>query len=245
MRFDDKIALITGGASGIGWATALLMASKDCDVTIADNSRDSITKCMKSANEKGLTINALQMDVTDFQQVQEGINSLIAEKGKIDILINSAGILRRGSFIQTTPEIWEEVLRVNLTGSFYCCKVAAAIMKERGFGRIVNVASAAGRSHSTFGNVAYTASKAGVLGLTRQLARELAPHGVTVNAICPGNVLSPMTEKHLTPDISATKPMRRPSTPQEQAYVIAFLASDKNSFMTGASIDVNGGSLML
>jgi NAD(P)-dependent dehydrogenase (short-subunit alcohol dehydrogenase family) len=191
----------------------------------------------------------LQADVSDLSQVSRMVAKILKVYGTIDILVNNAGILFPTSFEEMTEREWDKVIAVNLKGAFNCCKAVIAVMKKKRYGKIVNISSSAGKSTSTFGGAHYTASKAGLLGLTRHLAREVGRYGINVNAVCPGSIDTPMIRSKFTDEQirSATEkiPMGRLGTPEEVAYLVLFLASDASSYITGASIDINAGELMV
>jgi len=252
-RYGDltgKFGIITGAASGIGHATAKNLAQAGAGLVLVDLSEEQLRSLAEAIGATGAPRPlAITADVSSVVDVDRMANATLAAFGRIDFLVTSAGILRRTSFPEIQPDEWDLVLAINLRGPYLCCRAVAPAMIKQGRGTIVNVASLAGRSVSVLGGAHYTASKHGVIGLSRHLARELGPYGIRVNAFCPGGTLTPMIEKTSPPEereLNATKwPLRRWATPEEQARVIAFLLSDESSFITGASIDSNGGALML
>jgi len=169
--------------------------------------------------------------------------------GRIDILVNNAGIMHRTRLMDISLDEWEQTLSINLTGAFLCTKEVLPIMQESGFGRIVNISSSAGRSVSTLGGAHYTASKAGLLGLTRAAAKEVAPFGITINAICPGLIETKMALESTTPEelknFLESFPIPRLGSPEEIGHLVVFLCSDGAAYITGASLDINGGDLMI
>ena len=191
---------------------------------------------------------AMRTDVTKENEVADMVEAAIEHYGTVGILVNNAGILYPTRIDHVTKAEWDEVLDVNLNGSFLCSKAVLPIMKTNNFGRIVNMSSSAGRSVSTLGGVHYTAAKAGVLGLTRGMAKEVAPFGITVNAICPGLIDTEMARENCSPEqlrsYEESFPIPRLGTPNEVAQLIIFLATDA-AYITGASIDINGGDLMM
>jgi 3-oxoacyl-[acyl-carrier protein] reductase len=262
-----RVALVTGGSRGLGRADALTLARAGADVVIADIQVESDSgeeaerygAIAQAARAQGLVYSeataaeivglgrraaALKCDVTDRQQVDEAVGRTVEEFGSIDILVNNAGTLDHvGQLSDQSPDLWERDLRVNLTGAFNCAQAAWPDMKERGWGRIVNMASVAG-TLGGFGQASYSTTKAGLLGLTRTLALEGARHGITCNAIVPGiigteafNFGSPEMNERM---IRRTA-MRRPGEPQDVANAIAFLCSDLASYITGVGLNVSGG----
>jgi NAD(P)-dependent dehydrogenase (short-subunit alcohol dehydrogenase family) len=244
-----KIAIVTGGGRGIGKAIArklieagALVVIGDIDATLAHQTASELT-CTSSFCE------AIYVDVCDEQSVASLVNSTLHRWDRVDILVNNAGILFRTRFPDITLEEWTRTIDVNLTGPFLCTRAVFPQMKKQKTGRIVNMSSSAGRSVSTLGGVHYTASKAGLLGLTRATAKELAVWGITVNAICPGLIDTAMartttTEAELAAYITSF-PIRRLGLPGEIGDLVVFLCSDHAAYITGASFDINGGDLMM
>lgn len=192
---------------------------------------------------------AIQIDISKEKAVNDLIKTSLREFSSIDILINNAGIMFRTRLQDISLEEWENTLKVNLTGPFLLTKALLPLMKKSGYGRIVNISSSAGRSVSTLGGAHYTASKTGLLGLTRAAAKELASFGITVNAICPGLIDTQMvrkttTKKELEAFITSF-PIQRIGLPEEIGDLVVFLCSERASYITGASIDINGGDLMI
>ncbi|NQU06130.1 MAG: SDR family oxidoreductase, partial [Calditrichaeota bacterium] len=187
-------------------------------------------------------------DVSKEEDVADMVKLVIETFGKVDILVNNAGILRTSRIDDISYNEWKQVLDVNLNGVFLCTMAVLGIMKAQQFGRIINISSSAGRSVSTLGGAHYTTSKAAVLGFTRAVAKEVAPHGITVNAICPGLIDTEMVRQDCSPQqIEAyinSFPVPRLGTPEEVAQLVCFLVSDA-AYITGASIDINGGDLMI
>ena len=191
----------------------------------------------------------VKTDVSSEVDVDRMARVTLEAFGRIDFLVASAGIVRRTGFPDLVPSEWDLVMAVNLRGPYLCCRAVIPAMIQQGGGVIVNVASLAGRSTSVLGGAHYTASKHGVIGLSRHIARELGPYSIRVNAFCPGGTLTPMVEQNSSPEEreanAARWPLRRWASPEEQARVIAFLLSDDSGFITGACIDSNGGALMV
>jgi 3-oxoacyl-[acyl-carrier protein] reductase len=244
-----KVAIVTGGSRGIGKGIAERLAEAGAEIIIADV---DISKAKKTAEElakKGKNSLAIQVDVSKERPVNFLIKKSLEKFGKVDILVNNAGIMLRTRLKDLSLEEWEKTLRVNLTGPFLLIKALLPVMKKNGYGRIINISSSAGRSASTLGGVHYTASKAGLLGLTRAAAKELASFGVTVNAVCPGLIDTQMvrktTKKTELKAFINSFPIQRLGLPEEIGDLVVFLCSDRASYITGASIDINGGDLMI
>jgi 2-hydroxycyclohexanecarboxyl-CoA dehydrogenase len=241
MRLEGKKALVTGGASGIGAAIARRLAAEGADVTIGDLNLEGAAEV--AGEISGL---AIELDVTDLGSAQAAVDSA---GGKLDILVNNAGTDEFGFFAQTTPEQWEKVLAVNLWGVFNCTYAALPGMQEAGYGRMVNIASEAGRVGSK-GSAVYSAAKGGVISFTKVMAREGARFGITANAIAPGPIETPLLmrakelgevgEKIIETMKGGTQ-LRRLGQPEEVAAAVAFLASDDASYVTGETLGVSGG----
>jgi 3-oxoacyl-[acyl-carrier protein] reductase len=249
-RFQDKVALVTGAGRGMGRATALALAAGGAAVVVNDLDR-TLAECV--ADEicaQGGDAMAYPADVSSEVQVRSMIEAVLRRYGTLHILVNNAGILRRTRPVETiSAEEWDLVIAVNVRGVFLCTRYALPIMKAQRYGKIVNISSSAGRSTSTFGGAHYTTSKAAVLGLTRHTAREAAAYGINVNAIAPGNMDTEMVHELAgAGDIEralAGTPMGRLGTAQEEADLVVFLASDDSAYITGATVDINGGELMI
>ncbi len=253
MVLEGHVAIVTGAARGMGEAISRALAVAGAQVLITDVSLEHAQLAADGINHECNTgmaklAQAAAMDVTSAEQVNHVVGQAIAQFGAVSILVNNAGILYPTRFAELSCQEWQRVLDVNLTGTFLCCKAVLPHMRAAGFGRIVNMSSSAGRSVSTMGGAHYTAAKAGVLGLTRALARETAEEGVLVNAICPGLIDTAMVRDTISQaQINAYEnsfPIKRLRLPAEVADVVVFLCTT-GSYITGASIDVNGGDLML
>jgi 3-oxoacyl-[acyl-carrier protein] reductase len=264
---SGRVALVTGGSRGLGRADALTLARAGADVVIADilvesdesGDADRYGPLAQAARAQGLVHTeatakeiqgmgrralALKCDVTDPEQVGSVVAQATEELGSVDILVNNAGTLDHvGQLENQVPELWERDLRVNLTGAFNCSRAVWPHMKERGWGRIVNMASVAG-TLGGFGQASYSTTKAGLLGLTKSLALEGARHGITVNAIVPG-IIGTEAFNFGNPDMNERMvkrtALRRPGDPQDIANAIAFLSSDLAEYITGVGLNVSGG----
>jgi 3-oxoacyl-[acyl-carrier protein] reductase len=262
-RFSDRVAVVTGAASGIGRATALLLARDGASVAAVDRNLDGARETVAAVTAAGGTARAYACDVSRSDEVSNAAVQIEADFERVDILANVAGFgdtAGIGGIEKVADERWSLTIGVNLNGPFYWCRAVVPGMAKRGRGAVVNVSSLAGRSKSAHGGPAYSASKAGLLGLTRHLAFDYGPRGVRINAICPGGVDTPMIRaggvRQATSEEEATArserinaysyfmPIKRLSTPEEQAAVIAFLASDEASYINGVALDVNGGLFM-
>jgi len=248
-ELKGKVAIVTGAGRGIGRAVATRLAEAGADIIVADIDLESAKKTIEEIGEDCAKSMAIQVDVTQEKSVKAMVKMALEEFGKVDILINNAGIMFRTRLQTISLEEWNSILQVNLTGPFLSTKAVLPFMKKNGYGRIVNVSSSAGRSASTLGGAHYTASKAGLLGFTRATAKEVASIGITVNAVCPGLIDTPMardtTSKEELEKFISSFPIKRIGLPEEIGDLVVFLCSDKASYITGASIDINGGDLMI
>ncbi len=240
-----KVALVTGSGRGIGKATALMLAECGADVVVNDlkhgDGEEAAASAIRALGRKAVVVAA---DVAERTQVQALFDQAADTKGGVDILVNNAGIARSNTMADISMEDWQAVLEVNLTGVFNTCQLFTPPMMERGWGRIINISSIAGRRGSLFGDVHYSSAKAGVIGFTKCLARIAAPRGVTVNAVAPGIARTEiLSEEHHQASLGRI-PMGRAAMPEEIASVILFFASSLASYVTGTVLDVNGGSYM-
>ena len=251
LDLENKVGLITGASSGIGAATAELLAEMGALVAIGYHKNEAGAEAVRArivnAGGNAITIRA---DVRDPDQILPLVTHAVAELGPIDILVNNAGsLVERQKIAEMTPRRWDEVMDLNLKSAMLCSQAVMPSMIERKRGAIVNVVSIAGRTGGGPGAGAYAAAKGGLIALTKAMAKELAPHGVRVNAISPGVIDTPFHEVFSTPEMmsgfAASTPLGRVGTPGECASVVAFLASDAASFIVGETIEVNGGQLML
>ena len=248
LELTDHVALVTGGASGIGAATARTLAAAGCRVIIADiNGAGGATVATEIAGT-GQSARAVEVDVRDHNAVEACLAAIVARDKRIDILVTAAGIIRSETLANSTMADWQALCDTNLTGVLACCHAVMPVMTRQRAGRIVNIASvAAYRGGGLVGNALYGMTKAGVIALTKGLARELAPHGVNVNVLAPALTDTPLVRDALTPEIrariSARIPAGRLGAAQDMADLIAFLVSARASFITGAVIDIDGGYL--
>ncbi len=246
MNLNGQVALVTGSGRGIGKAIAMALAKDGADLAISDIDLDSASQTADEIKGLGRDAIAIKADVSNSAGVEEMFKSIIDKFGKIDILINNAGITRDGLLIRMKDEDWNLVLKINLDGAFYCSRAAGKLMMKQRSGRIVNIASIVGVMGNA-GQVNYSASKAGLIGLTKSSARELASRGVTVNAIAPGFIDTAMTQAlndKVKEKLMEQIPMGRLGTADDIANSIRFLVAPEASYITGQVIHVNGGMLM-
>jgi len=242
MRFKDRVALVTGAAGGIGGATARRFAGEGALVAVNDADVAGVEKLVHEIQESGSQAVAAPGDVTRKGEVGEMVRRVTAAWGRVDILVNNAGINRDAMAAKMTEEQWDQVLGVNLKGSFLCAQAVLPGMRERGWGRIINTSSIGALGN--IGQANYAASKAGVIGLTKTLALEYAKYGVTVNCVAPGATMTAMVAglpDNIKAKIIEKIPVGRIASPEEIAHAHCFLASDEASFITGQVLFVDGG----
>ena len=249
MRLDGKVAIITGAGSGIGRAAAALFAREGARVVLADYDALGCQAIVDEICESGGVALPVHTDVSDATQVQEMVGAALGGYGRVDILLNCAGALAKGSILDTDLATWQRVMDINLTGTFLCSKAVLPHMIAGGGGSIINMSSSTGAHDGNAGSAAYVASKGGVTLLTRCMAIDHAGDKVRVNAIAPGPTDTPMLRQFLDAEgraaFAATFPMRRLGSPEEIAQTALFLASDEASFVTGAILCVDGGQTAL
>jgi 3-oxoacyl-[acyl-carrier protein] reductase len=247
VNLDNKVALVTGGSRGIGRAIALDLAQRGARVVVNYHQNEkAAAEVVTAIQADGGEAVAVQADVGDFEQAKELITTTLDTFGQIDILVNNAGTTRDQLLMLMKEDDWDTVVRINLKGVFNCCKAAARSMMRKRQGRIINVSSVSGIAGQG-GQTNYAASKAGVIGFTKSLAKELGPRGITVNCVAPGFIPTDLTAD-LPDDIRQQAieltPLRRMGRPEEIAYAVAFLASDEAAFITGEVLTVDGGLVM-
>ncbi len=243
-----KVALVTGGSRGIGRAIVLRLAQQGADISFMD--RAAMTVCEETrceVEELGRRAVCVGGDVTNSDDCNGFVQQSLDAFGKVDILVNNAGITKDDLVMRMSLDEWEQVLRVNLFGAFYCTKAVLRPMLKARAGRIINMSSVSGQAGQA-GQANYSSSKAGLIGLTKAVAREVASRGITVNAVAPGFVVTPLTQDlpaELQESIKKQTPLGRFGTPEEIAYAVAFLASDEAAYITGQVLGVDGGMVMM
>ena len=246
---SEKTAIVTGAGGGMGRAIARRLASGGAKILANDLSREAAERTVRDLEREGHEAAAIAGDVSASGDVRRLVDGALECFGAIHVLVNNAGVLRPTRVVDMEEDEWDLILRVNLKGTYLCSRAVLPVMQRQGWGRIVNVSSTAGRSTSTVGGAHYTASKAGVRGFTRHLAREVARDGITVNAVCPGLIDTEMVRSTISEeqaDAYAERfPVKRLGEPREVAELVAFLASARAAYITGASLDINGGALMI
>jgi NAD(P)-dependent dehydrogenase (short-subunit alcohol dehydrogenase family) len=247
-ELTGRVAIVTGAGAGIGAGIAAMLAEAGAAVTVADIDGESAASTAKVIEKRGGRAITVTADVSDAREIDAMVRQTVTDLGGVDILVNNAGIATTELVEDLDEEKWRGVLDVNLTGPFLCCKAVLPHMRRKGWGRIVNVASVAAKRISFTGAASYTASKAGLLGFTRHLAYEVAPHGINVNAICPGPTMTPMYERNADEETRreriAMVPKGRWLTPEDHGRVTVFLCSEAADALCGLAIDVDGGSLL-
>jgi 3-oxoacyl-[acyl-carrier protein] reductase len=246
LKLAGRVALVTGAAQGIGKAVALILARNGADIVVSDINLEKAEETaneIKSIGRKGL---AVKVDVAHWNDVERMVEVILEKFAKIDILVNNAGITRDKLILRMTEEDWDAVLDVNLKGTFHCTKAVVRHMAKQRSGKIVNIASVVGE----MGNASqanYSASKAGVIGLTKTIAREFAQRGLNINAIAPGYIETPMTEvlpEKVKEELKKLIPMERLGKPEDVAEAVLFLVSEESNYITGHVLNVNGGIYM-
>jgi 3-oxoacyl-[acyl-carrier protein] reductase len=246
--FEGRVAIITGGSRGIGRAIAELMAARGADLAIADiQLQTAQTTANEIAEKSGQKVIAVEVNVADLEMARAMVKTVVDEFGKVDILVNNAGITRDDLLMRMKESDWDDVININLKGAWNCSKAVIRPMMKQRYGRIVNISSVSGQAGQA-GQTNYSASKAGLIGLTKALAREAASRGIAVNAVAPGFIPTVLTNDlpdELKDTIISATPMGRMGTPEEIAAAVAFLASDEASYITGQVLGVDGGMVMM
>ena len=246
MKLKGKRAIVTGAGQGIGRSIALMMAQEGADVAVVEWNPDTGNQVKKEVEGFGRKALFLPVDVADQKQVQEMVAEVLKVWGRIDILVNNAGFDRGATLLKVKEEDWDAVLGVHLKGTMNCMQAVAPHMIENRYGKVINISSIYAKSGG-IAAISYSAAKAGIIGLTKSVARELGRYQINVNVVLPGLILTPtiakMAEKYRNMIIERT-PLGRIGQPEEIANVVAFLASDEASFVTGATVEVSGGSSM-
>ena len=246
MELKDKVAFVTGGAQGIGRTISEELALAGAHVVLGDVNLEGAQATAEAIHISGGFASAVKIDVSNATEVREVFDFIIKDKKPVDILVNNAGITRDGLMVRMKESDWDLVLDINLKGSFLCSQQAAKQMMKQKSGAIVNIASIVGVM-GNFGQANYSASKAGVIGLTKTLAREVASRGIRVNAIAPGFIDTEMTrvlDEEVRQKLIEQIPLARLGLPEDVARCVNFLVSDKSSYITGQVINLNGGMLM-
>lgn len=248
-ELKDRTAIVTGAGQGMGRTVAHTLASFGARLVVNDLNADTAERVAEELISTDIPAIAVQGDVTEAAAVRRLVDETIKRFGDVHILINNAGILYPTAVIHITEDEWDRVIDVNLKSTFLCSQAVLPAMKKAGWGRIVNFSSTAGKNISTVGGAHYTAAKAGILGFTRHLAKEVARDGITVNAVCPGLIDTEMVRSTIDEDrtqaYAESFPIPRLGRPEEVAHLVAFLATERAAYITGASLDINGGDLMI
>ena len=247
MRFKNQVAVVTGAAKGIGRSIALALIDEGAKVVPVDVDREALRRLQAEAEKRGGQILPVACDIEKSSDVKAMVEEVLGTFGRIDLLVNNAGIIRRGTIETVGEDDWDRVIAVNLKGTFNCCKAVVGTMKRQGSGKIVNVSSIAGKIGDITSAPGYGSSKAGSDALMKTLARQLAPSGIRVNAVSPHAIETEMSAQWSEAkrrEVIAGIPLGRLGRPQDVAEAVLFLASDAASFITGEILDVNGGAFM-
>lgn len=249
---DGKVAVVTGAGGGIGAAICERLAEEGCHVVLIDRDADASRAAGEKVRALGRRASTHVVDITDYAGVSDAVTAILSDQGGIDVLVNNAGFDRFANFLDTTPQQWESIIAVNLRGTLNMHHVVLPIMRDRGWGRVVNIASDAGRVGSSMEAV-YSACKGGIIAFTKSVARELARTGIRLNVVCPGPTDTPLLAQFLEAGEDGAKilkaleravPMKRIGRPEDVPGIVAFLASDDAEYITGQIISVSGGLTM-
>jgi 3-oxoacyl-[acyl-carrier protein] reductase len=243
---SGRVALITGASQGIGRACALALAEAGANVALAARNEEKLAAVVKEVEAKAVQAAAFRMDVSSEDEVKAGAKAAVAQFGKIDILVNNAGITRDTLLMRMKRADWDAVIQTNLSGAFFCTQAVISSMLKQRWGRIISISSVFGEMGQV-GQANYSASKAGLIGFTMAMAREVASRNITVNAVAPGYIETAMTEglaEELKAKVNEMIPLGRAGTDMEVAHAVRFLASEEASYITGHVLNVNGGMLM-
>ena len=246
MILKDKVALVTGAAQGIGKSISLVLAKAGANIVVSDINLELATQTAKEVEALGVKAVAIKTNVADLADVEKGVAEAVTALGRIDILVNNAGITKDNLLVRMKKEEWDAVLAVNLTGVFNCTKVVSTLMMKQRYGRIVSIASIVGQM-GNFGQANYAATKAGLIGFTKTVAKELASRNVTANAVAPGFIQTAMTDKlsdEVKQKMMAQIPMGKLGTADDVAAAVLFLVSPSADYITGQVLAVNGGMYM-